>query len=170
LPLYACTQFQPAGPTAKDVAPWHKRAQPGVWTGTRTGTFRLEPQTGRWMDRRVPLPTEVCEVWEARAVGEPAEIARLLAGAAHVGKRRSNGFGEVDRWEVVPLAPGGFRLVEDGRLTRPLPGTALELLDGLIPEGEAAPIGWTPPQWKPGLFRVGWWAGTPVRPALSLVG
>ncbi len=160
LPLWAATQFRPVGPSTKDVSYWHKRAQSGLWTGTPRGTYVIAPQHGRWMERRVPLPTTACDRWEAEALGSPAEIARLLVQAAFIGKRRTNGFGEVLRWEVEPLEE--FRLARDGTLTRPLPAGAVGLLGGARPAGEPAPVGWTPPEWKPDLFRAGWWGGTPL--------
>ena len=163
LPLWAATPFTPMGESAPDISYWHKRAQPGRLTGTRSGQFAISSTAGRWMERRVPLPTVVATEWVADAEGDPQEVARLLSTLAWVGKRRSNGFGEVLAWSVEPLS--GFRLVRDGRLTRPLPAGAGALLGTQKPEGEPAPIGWTPPQWKPDLFRLGWWTGTPVAEA-----
>ncbi len=160
LPLWAATQFAPASDAVKDVAYWHKRVQPGRFTGTKTGRFSVSSTNGRYMERRVPLPTTVCDTWTAEAIGDPDEIARLLTGISYVGKRRSNGFGEVRAWRVEPMDE--FRLARDGRLLRPIPADAVELLGGMMPEGEPAPVGWTPPQWKPSLFRPGWWAGAPV--------
>ncbi len=162
LPLWAATPFRPVGQSVGDVAYWHKRIQPGRFTGTSSGNFSIRSTNGRWMERRVPLPTIVVDTWQADAIGDPAEVLRLLSRISFVGKRRSSGFGEVERWEVAPLSE--FRLIDgDGRLTRPLPAGAVGLLEGLVPEGEAAPVGWTPPQWKPALFRPGWWTGTPCR-------
>lgn len=160
LPLWGATVFSPLGPNGPDVAYWHKRAQTGVWTGTKTGRFGIASTAGRWMERRVPLPTVVCDTWTADCVGNAAEIARLLALCGFVGKRRTNGFGEVETWAVEPLAE--FALVRDGRLTRPVPAAAVELLGHERPEDEPAPVGWTPPEWKPSLFRPGWWSGQPV--------
>jgi CRISPR type IV-associated protein Csf3 len=159
LPLWAATPFVPQGLQAKDIAYWHKRQQSGVWTGTKRGTFSISSTSGRWMERRVPLPTIVAEYWTAQCIGNREEITRLLEPLVHVGKRRSNGHGEVKRWVVQS---GDFALIRDGRLTRPMPGLAIELLDGYMPEGAPAPIGWTPPQWKVALFAPGWWTGTPV--------
>lgn len=160
LPLWAATQFMPAGVNGRDITYWHKRAQCGEWTGTRTGNFAIRATQGRWMERRVPLPTVVAEWWEATCIGNAEEIGRLLSAVSFVGKRRSMGMGEVDRWVIEP---GEFALHEDGRLTRPMPAEAFEtgreLCGGMLPVGAPAPVGWTPPQWKPSLFRPGWWAG-----------
>lgn len=160
-PLWAATPFVPMGLSAHDVAYWHKRAQSGAWTGAKRGTFAIRATQGRWMERRVPLPTTVAEQFVASCVGNAEEIARLLQLiGGHVGKRRSSGFGEVRGWEI---GQGDFGLVHEGRLSRSFPAMAIALLPaGTMPEGQPAPVGWTPPQWKPSLFMLGWWPGTPV--------
>lgn len=160
LPLWASTVFWPNGIPVDDVAYWHKRAQSGRWTGTKTGNFSIRPTQGRWMERRVPLPVKAgCNHWYADCIGNAEEIARLLAPISHVSKRRTNGFGAVKRWRIEEI--GGFSLMRDGILLRPIPAEALEtILPGVSFAEEPAPVGWTPPQWKPNLFRPGWWAGT----------
>lgn len=165
LPLWAATPFSPAGVHGRDITYWHKRAQSGEWTGTKRGSFTISTTNGRWMERRVPLPTTVAEWWEATCIGNVEEIGRLLQMVTFVGKRRAMGMGEVDHWVIES---GEFALHEDGRLTRPLPAEffAMDMstCDGLYPVGDPAPVGWTPPQWKPSLFRPGWWMGTELRP------
>lgn len=159
LPLWAATPFHPIGDQVSDVTYWHKRGQTGTMTGTPKGTFSVFRNKGRFMERRVPLPTVVCATFAATCIGDGAEIARLLETVPFVGKRRSMGMGEVESWEVTQ---GTFELVEDGQLTRNLPVAALPLLNGMRPDGEPSPIGWTPPQWKPSLFALGWREWTPV--------
>ena len=161
LPLWAATVFHAVGEPIADVAYWHKRVQTGKWTGTKSGSYSIGSTKGRWMERRVPLPTKLCREWYADAIGDPDEIARLVKPLAFVGKRRSNGFGEVECWRVEPLE--SFELVREGILTRPLPAMAVSLLGAArVPEGQPSPVGWTPPEWKPRLFALGWWTGTPV--------
>jgi len=161
LPLWAATPFFPLSEAVADVAYWHKRQQPGRFTGTKSGKFSISATAGRYMERRVPLPTKLCREWAAEAIGDPAEIVRLLKRVGFVGKRRSSGFGEVERWDVEPLEE--FCLVREEKLTRPLPAEAVHLLPrGTRPVDAPSPVGWTPPQWLPSLFRPGWWPGTPV--------
>jgi hypothetical protein len=165
LPLWAATPFAPAGAVARDVHYWHKRLQSGAWTAGRGGRLSLASAHGRWMERRVPQPALVAERFVARAVGDPAEVARLLGRITHLGKKRGAGFGAVARWEVAE-SDAPFALVADTgdgpRLTRSLPAAAVRLLDGGLPDGPPALVGWTPPQWAPWLFAPGWWPGTPV--------
>jgi hypothetical protein len=158
LPMWAATPFVALDET-RDVFYWHKRAQSGRWTGTHSGKFAIRSTQGRWMKRRVPLPVHLASRWTANCIGNADEIARLLQSLTCVGKRRSIGFGEVERWVICD---GAFDLVRDDRLTRTLPYEALDLLRGKTPEGNCSLIGWTPPQWKPGLFSLGWREGTPV--------
>ncbi len=162
LPLWAATPLFPAAQHAPDVSYWHKRAQTGELTRTKSGRFAIRSTQGRWMERRVPLPTVVCDRWEGWCAGDGEEIARLLRPVSHVGKKRSTGFGEVLRWRIEP-APS-FELARDGALARALPAMALpDVLPGWRVAEEPAPVGWTPPQWKPSLFALGWWPGTPAR-------
>jgi len=167
LPLYAATCFQPVGATVPDTVYWHKRAQSGRWTGTKTGRFPRETIKGRWMERRVPTPATICRRWTARCIGNAGEILGLLENVNFIGKRRSIGFGEVEQWEIEPLPidlAGPSILVDNGRLTRPIPFEAAALL----PSPPAEPpqlVGWTMPQWKPSLFSEGWRCGTPLSPA-----
>jgi len=156
-PLWAATPFEPGPGAEGDTVYRHKRRQTGRFTGTKRGTFNISASTGRWMERRVPIPTTVAPYWEATCIGNACEIGRLLEQLRHVGKSRAAGFGAVDHWEIEP---GEFALVRDCRLMRSLPGLAIGLLEGRAVEGEAAPVGWTPPQWKPALWLDGWWPGT----------
>jgi hypothetical protein len=162
LPLWASTVFWPAGMPVDDVAYWHKRVQSGRWTGTKTGNFSIRPTQGRYMERRVPLPVKAaCNEWYADCIGNAEEIARLLAPLSHVSKRRTNGFGAVKQWRIEEIEE--FSLIRDGILLRPVPA---EALDAVLPDvsfvEDPAPVGWTPPEWKPDLFRPGWWPGTKI--------
>ncbi len=176
LPLWAASDLRPAGAALDDVEYLHKRAISGGWSAgnPRTGRLSLNTASGRHMERRVPLPQRACAVWEARAWGDAAEIARLLAGVAFVGKRRGAGLGEVRDWQVesipagggggepgadgVAIAPGRDAVCRDGRLLRPVPAGAAGAL-GLAPDEPPALLGWTPPYWTPASQGPGWAAG-----------
>lgn len=149
------------------VSYWHKRSQRGNWTHTRRGRFVITNMTGRYVERRIPMPTRLASRWVAWAVGNRDEIARLLGMLTHVGKRRGIGYGEIRRWIVRPVPE--FSLVREGALMRAMPLKAIEEMaewpSGMVPEGQPSLVGWTPPPWKSSLFALGWWAGTPVRGA-----
>lgn len=161
LPLYAATPFTPVGTTASDVTFLHKRQQSGRWTKAGRGGWNPRQGSGRWAERRQAIRSTLAEAWIADAIGGADAIGDLLLDVVHVGKKRAMGFGAVARWEIAPLPAWHF--VRGGVLTRPLPALAAPTLLGIhTPAGEPALVGWTPPPWKPSLFRPGWWAGTPV--------
>ena len=170
LPLWAASQFWPNGVCYDQVAFWHKRAQSGVWTGTKRGSFIVVSTKGRHMERRVPMPTRLATHWRAWCIGNAEEIGRLLKPLTHIGKKRSIGYGEIRHWMIRP-APA-FSLIRDDCLTRSAPAMAINWEahywpSGQMPEGTPASIGWTPPLWHSGLFVPGWWAGTPVTEAVG---
>ena len=94
------------------------------------------------------LPLEVGHLGGDRlewyAVGDAAEVRRLLALVVALGKKRGHGFGAVERWEVEPAEPwgDGFPVVRDGRALRPLPSD----WPGLV-EPELAVRTLSPPYW-----------------------
>ena len=165
-PLWAATPFMPVGDYERDVVYQHKRVQSGRWTAARgKNGYGVPTVSGRWMERRAPLPTIVCAEFVATCIGNAIEIGRLLEQLTHVGKRRAIGFGEIDHWLIEPLGHDFLLVDEIARLTRSLPAAAFEaLLPRCYEPLEApVPVGWTPPQWKPELFTLGWMAGAEMR-------
>lgn len=164
LPLWAATCLYPVEPTFSDMLYLHKRAQTGQFTQGKKGKFSINVSVGRWMERRVPTPTILAARWEALAIGDLAEIQRLLPLISHIGKRRAAGMGEVRAWgvEALPALSIGDLLIRDHRLSRPIPLDARHLIEGWMPDAGATLTGWTPPYWHPGTLASGWRAGTPV--------
>lgn len=66
------------------------------------------------------LRDDLLEWW---CIGKQDEIASLLAGVTHLGKRRAAGLGSVSRWTVEPCESwgNGFPVVRDGYPMRTLP-------------------------------------------------
>lgn len=169
LPLWAATPLMPSGRAVKDVVYWHRRAQPGTLSGTKSGTLNIMTTGGRWLEVRRPMPTEIADEWVAEAVGNPDEVARLLGGITHVGKHRATGFGAVRDWHVEAL--DAFSLTRDGVLTRPLPEEALPaLLPGSTIEDAPAPVPWTSPYWGRAMMLPGWVTGTAVSRTMTSTG
>ena len=165
LPLFATTCFEPFGHTEKDVIYWHKRAQSGRFTNNAGKPLNINTSSGRWMERRVPMPTLVTISLSASCIGNPEEIVRLLGHIRFVGKKRGIGFGNVDHWIVRRTKE--FRLVDEDRLRRPVPLAAAEVFEDQydLPQPDAL-VGWALPQWKPSLFLPGWRTGTTFRQAI----
>ena len=75
-------------------------------------------------------------------VGNPDEILSLLARCQNLGKKRSQGKGQVYKWEINEIDED-WSLYRNGKLTRPFP---LELVDD--PMGyDFMRWGWNPPVW-----------------------
>lgn len=154
MPLWLTSVFIPDEKPIEDVAYHHKRIISGEWSKAKT----LKTNVGRWMERRIPVPTMICESLTARVCGNRDEIARLLEAIKFLGKHRNVGYGEIDRWEVTP---GEFDedeiLVINNYLTHAIP---IEYTGIEIDVSPSSVVGWTPPQWKVSLQSEGWPIGT----------
>jgi CRISPR type IV-associated protein Csf3 len=162
LPLWSASVMLAADQSSEDVAYYHKRAISGQWSASSSKRFGISGTAGRHMERRLPTPTTVCDTWIAYADGWPEEISRLLGQVGYVGKHRHTGLGEVREWSVEPSSsPRTWE--RDGVLVKPMPTNALQALGATIrPEESEQLVGWTPPQWKPSLFAVGFPVGTRI--------
>jgi len=166
-PLWAASCFYPDGEWEQDVVYLHKRAPSGRWSRSPSGKprpLRMVTSMGRDMERRVPMPAVATWGIQARAIGNAAAVAELLEQVLYLGKRRNLGTARVMRWDVRPRYwDAADVLMMDGVLGRAVPAGAEHLLPGRIDE-PAGVVGWTPPQWKAGLFGDGWRPGTEVGP------
>lgn len=158
LPLYAASSFWEMSANIEDECYWVKRPPTGKRVKAKSGKHSVISIKGPWMARQIPMPTTVCDVWQARGIGNIEEVARLLRLVDFTGKRRAAGFGEVDRWEVAPadITPTAAGvLIWDGETSRPIPIEALSLF-GKMPVGGVMRMGWTPPQWNSRLWSACW--------------
>lgn len=154
-PLWAASVFMPQSDVIHDTTHVHKRNPLGEFSRSA----RWNTKAGRWMERRRPLPTSGCDVWQARCIGNREWIERLLVqNVAFLGKARGIGFGEVADWEVAPAAFVS-PVVDGGRLIHALP---VDYPDKPCITEAPQRVGWTPPQWKRSLFSTGWPVGTRV--------
>ncbi len=163
LPLWASTDFFPAGHSERDSHSLQKRPVDGRYSkpNTRSGALDIVTIKGRHMARMMPTPATSAGAWEAQCIGHAETVLELLTGhVTHLGKHRARGFGEVARWEVAECE--SFSLHRDGKTLRPFPFTP-GWERGFQIGGRMALIGWTPPQWKPSLFSVGWATGSAVQ-------
>lgn len=114
------------------------------------------------MDRRNPNPVLVCKEWRAFCIGNIDEISNLLPVIRFLGKHHNVGFGEIAEWEIDEWNGKAIdTIVQNNRLIHALPEQAAVEL-GIKIDSPTSLIGWTPPQWKPTLFRMGWLAGTNI--------
>ena len=155
MPLWRAGGFVPAGPEIRSTEWVHKRAPRGVTTTARS----MDTSTGRYMERRIPLPLRTAPAWEACCVGNAAEIERLLGYVVGLGKRRNIGYGEVVGWWVLPWDEAGDPLLREGRLAHNIPQEHAARMGWRIDEPPAL-VGWTPPAWNQALWTPGWAVGT----------
>lgn len=160
LPLYAASDLLPAGWSATVAHVIHKRAPTGDYSRTKSGKLQLRTDRGRWMERRMPLPAMVATELVAYAIGDGEEIARLLSGVTNIGKKRAHGAGAVAEWSVEPCDPDDCTTIaRDGVLVRPTPEGAG--IGFALPDPPSL-VGWTPPQWLPSAWSMGWRTGARV--------
>jgi hypothetical protein len=152
LPLWASTDFEPAGETLRQTLYWHKRApRPELTHGRRGKPWNVRLTQGRYKEYRIPVPGISCAAWYADCIGDPHEVARLLLiVSSHIGKKRGQGWGAIEAWGIEECE--SFSLLNEAHHPRrPLPIVALT---AILPE---IPLdikfgnlrGWTPPYWLP---------------------
>jgi len=104
----------------------------------------VNTQAGHFKSYKMPRYDRLVQTVHWFCVGQREGILSLLQGVTHIGKKRSQGCGQVWRWEVLPL-PYDWHLWRNGHLARPVPV-------GLIPPPDGANIlnwGWRPPVFLP---------------------
>lgn len=147
LPLWACNDFAPAGPNKRITEYWHKRIIRPEHARPQKGQPQPYSIKGRYKEKRVPMPAQTAAVWWADAIGDPAEVLRLMQLVQAMGKRR---MALVTAVSVEPI--------ERFAMTRPVP---LDYLDDPERATHRAVQGWTPPYW-PGVPECHAECGLPV--------
>lgn len=137
LPLWATTPLMPASTGIESREYWHKRypshrAELGDKLSANTSA-------GRWREYRMPVQAQAVDRLHALAIGNQAELQRLLDGVSHIGKKGSMGYGRVARWTVTPAGHS----LNDVLSMRPVPVAAGLQCGGQIEVSR----GWTPPYW-----------------------
>lgn len=157
-PLWSASALFPVGEQFTQRLSFTKRVE------FRFSHRKYRENAGRWMSRMKHVYCLTTDAFEARVIGNREYIEKLLEPVGSIGKHRRRGFGEVARWEVVPLEFDPREVfVFAGVLTRELPAAAAEIagLDRRIMP-PVITIGWTPPYWLPANRADGWRVGTTV--------
>lgn len=99
---WACS-FACGEPKREEILHWHKRfdfdlATKHVDFGNRRG--KVDVKSGYYKNYRMPIVTYLVPKLEWYAVGELKEVVLLVDEITHIGKKRSQGFGRVQRWTV----------------------------------------------------------------------
>lgn len=97
-PLWAASVMYQYGEAVEDVAYLHKRAADMRFSDSA----HLNTKSGRYVDRRIPVPTVAPEALQARVIGNREWLEYLLPQFVHVGKHAARGFGGIREWRVRP--------------------------------------------------------------------
>lgn len=120
---YQCSWAQPQPWWAEEGRDhWNKRFDMGFahLVDFRGRRGKVVIAQGRYKAYHMPVFYRAALRVEWYCVGDGAEIERLLSTAAFLGKKRSQGWGRVMRWEVKPWAED-WSVWRDGRLARGVP-------------------------------------------------
>lgn len=147
LPVWQCNDFD-AVDSAVAHTHYHQRSDANPYdmpatqaTATLKKRRRMPPTTeGQYMSYRVPLQYTEADRWVCECIGNRDEVLRLLGYLQTVGKKGSQGFGRVLSWDA--------KSIDSFLLNRPTPVT-----DASQPF-DAQMMGWTPPYWHRGLWRM----------------
>lgn len=136
--FYACS-FAEWGPHVDDRSFWVRRFDLAQSDFIDFGKRKGAVTTSEGMYKGYQVPVFVRHALWVRwyAVGDIERVADLLSDATHIGKKATQGWGRVNRWEVEPW-PEDWSLYKDGMLTRALPSEK-----GIL-------FGVRPPYWKRG--------------------
>ena len=148
LPVWQCNDFE-AVEAMVGHTHYHQRSDANPYDPAATiATLpckkrrRMPPTTeGQYMSYRVPLQYTEADCWQCEAIGNADEVLRLLGEyLPTVGKKGSQGYGRVLSWNAEPIS--------EFSLSRPVP-----IADPSQPFN-AQMMGWTPPYWHRGLWRL----------------
>lgn len=141
LPLWAASDMLPDGDTNQAREYWHKRYPSNRSDfGTKLSAITT---AGRWKEYRVPLNAVRANKLRAVAIGNKAEVERLLGFMSHIGKKGAAGYGRVAQWVVSYLpSDNAIDLIHTAK-SLPVDYASEKEISGLY-----NPLkGWTPPYW-----------------------
>lgn len=100
---YWAASFACGEPIREEILYWHKRfdfdlGSKYVDFGKRRG--KVDVKAGLYKNHRMPMITYLLPKLDWYAVGDKAEVERMIRQITHIGKNRSQGFGRVTEWTV----------------------------------------------------------------------
>ena len=140
----ACSFAEWGRPYAEGRDHWNKRDDTGKHGGyLDPAVGRIETSKGRYKAYHMPVFYRVAPWVRWWAIGDGAEVSRLLQGVRYIGKKRAYGYGQVLRWQVEE-ATVDRSVFADGVPQRSVPRT--ERTAGLVaPEAPVLYHGFYPP-------------------------
>ncbi|HHV61133.1 MAG TPA: hypothetical protein GXX51_00605 [Firmicutes bacterium] len=99
---WACS-FACGEPRQEEIVHWHKRFDQAL--GEQYVDFegrrgKVDTHSGAYKGYRMPLVTYLISKLEWYAMGDADGVGELLRDVTHIGKKRSQGYGRVARWDV----------------------------------------------------------------------
>lgn len=141
---WACSfaQYEKQG---EYIAHWHKRfdeclAEKHIEFGEQRGKVLVN--AGRYKNYRMPIVVILTDKLEWYCVGDPDGIRDLLDGVAAIGKKRSQGYGLVDKWIVEDWPEDWSEVGPSGKLMR-----AVHELPKTVEKAQVMIWGMRPPYW-----------------------
>lgn len=133
---YAASSPIIVGAKGREKKFFHRRFDDNMERFLPEGTKRVQTGTGSYKASRLYDVRVVCRGLRWHAVGDPAEVERLVNTIDQVGGRRAVGFGRVLSWEV---SEDGDPRIARGH--RPLPVELQEIQDAVVlPWGLVPPV------------------------------
>lgn len=117
--------------------------------GLNWGKRRAKWDTSQGAEKNYDLPLylRLTEAITWYCVGDKTKIEALLESCTGLGKKRSYGYGQVNRWDISEIKDD-WHLWRDGRLMRPMPYMFLFGNEHLLGSGVSHRLmdwGWRPP-------------------------
>lgn len=82
---------------------------------------KVTTKSGRYKQYHMPIFYRACLWVEWYCIGDKAQLEYLLCTVTHIGKKRSQGWGRVSRWQIDPWPEDWSVWRSDGRLMRGIP-------------------------------------------------
>lgn len=138
--IWCASALWPVGDAPAGRSAWRMRPALEYAHLIRERIVRIDSGRTKAYDEALTLWPQ--RVWEARCIGQPAEVRKLLRQISAIGKKCSQGYGRVVRWEVEANDLGREWRSWGGITRRPLPDP-----DG-VRMGVMPPY-WYRPWWQP---------------------
>lgn len=135
---------------SEDTSSYRKRWEPNnkyINWGKRKASFSGSEGSEKNYD--LPLYLRTTPQIEWYCLGDKAKLEKIFPDISTLGKKRSQGYGQVYKWEAEEISEN-WSLIKDNKLMKPLPAFVVEKLDIVIDASNFMDImkwGWRPPAW-----------------------
>lgn len=138
---------------------WTKRFRDDLYLDYGYETFNRRKGVGRWRDWQMPMIAwNISSIsWVIKANAE--KINNMIERCYSLGKKRSQGYGMVREWKILPLSRDYSIIGKGGRLMRPIP-VMLDCLDKKTAKQTVR--AWRPPYWDISMQRECWMPAEPL--------